>query len=67
MSAQKNKDTYVYRVDLSYVFQRLFALSTPLSLQRGKEQIYLELESILELFHKDKNFMAQISAMKKKK
>lgn len=63
----KKKDTYVYRVDLSYVFQKLRALSTPLSIQRGKEKIYLDLLEIVDLFNKDKNFMAQVSAMKKKK
>lgn len=63
----KKKDTYVYRVDLSYVFQRLRALSTPLSIQRGKEKIYLELLEIVDLFNKDKDFMALIDAMKKKK
>lgn len=56
-NSNKNEDSDVSRVDMSYVFVRLKGLSTPHSIQRGKLAIYRELLSICSLFEKDANFM----------
>lgn len=45
------------RVDMSLVFAKLKGLSTPFSIQRGKLVIYRELQEIMGLFERDKDFM----------
>lgn len=57
---QKTQGDIANRLDLSYVFQRLHSLSSPLSIQRGRVAIYKELKAIVSLFEKDKDFMGLI-------
>lgn len=50
----------VSRVDMSVVFMKLKALSTPYSIQRGKIAIYRELQSVMSIFTSDKEFMTLV-------
>lgn len=57
---KEEKEEYKPKLDLSYVFQRLQGISNPMSVQRGKLNIYYELRSILDLFEQDDDFMALV-------
>ena len=57
---KEEKEEYKPKLDLSYVFQRLQGISNPMSVQRGKLNIYYELRDILDLFEQDDDFMASV-------
>lgn len=56
----KEQEDIANRLDLSYVFQRLKSLSHPLSIQRGRVAIYKDLKDVVNLFERDKDFMALV-------
>lgn len=49
-----------YRVDISYVLQKIKGMAHPQFIQRGRLQVYYSLKDLVDLFEQDEDFMALV-------